>query len=203
MSSVVKVVAPEELIDIPLQIAPVNTCGHNYHAGSELQLKVTNANVIPDPDQTGLNYKWTVSGAAITADDDSILIIPQLPGAGNHVNVHVAVTNTAGVGASGTLQFTVAPIVIGIQERLGALDCNMRQYTAINRSVPLWVPVENGDPTKVRVNVEQVERIVAQAEKIVVAGQSLLSAAKVSQSVEAINLTEISQSPLRLDVVEG
>ena len=60
---------------VPLAMAPWIPA----RVTSWLQLPVTNAYIIADLPQTGLAYKWEVKGAAITVDDDSILMIPRLP----------------------------------------------------------------------------------------------------------------------------
>lgn len=201
ITAVVTVVPPYELIDVPLAIAPVDTCGHNFVTGSSQQLQVTNASIITD--QTGLAYKWQVTGAAITVDDDSVLTIPQLPGTGTKVQVKVRVTNAAGVGASGTFAFTVSDGKISLFERLRTLDCLMRQFSGINRSVRPWVPIENGDGTDHEVNVEHVEKIIAQAERVGAAARSVLSAAGAGINVHRLKQQQIERSPGWTSVVSG
>lgn len=171
ISAVVRVVRPEELIETPLKIAPVDTCAYNFLAGTALQLEVTNINVFTD--QAGLSYKWRVTGAAITVNDDPVLTIPQLPGRGARVSVNVTVTNAGGVGATGAFQFTVLDSKVTLNGRLRVLDCHLRQLASINPFVPPWVPVEEGD---IKVSVAQLTKIVAQAEKVAAAAKSALDA---------------------------
>ena len=87
--------------------------------------------------------------------------------------LNVTVRNASGVGATGLFQFTVLESKVSLHEWMRVLDCNLRQLTRINRFVPPWVPVAGGD---IKVNVEQLAKIVAQAEKVAATARSVLDA---------------------------
>jgi len=181
LTASIRVVRPENLILEPLEIVPVpggNPCAQVFVEGSSQQFEVKDLSALKD--QTGLTYKWTLTGAQAAVTTDPVLTIGHLPARGKKVTVRVLVTNGSGVGARGKYTFTVSQQATGKNELYRQLDCSLRNLRAINVNPP-WVPIEAGE---VQLTAKQLTSIRDQAERLTIAAKRVIAAVDAVQIVE-------------------
>lgn len=147
-------------IDIDRSADP---CAVALVASKEQTFVITNLNVFPD--QAGLTFAWSVTGAAPGATNAASLTIAALPAAGTTVTIKVTVTNPQGLKAAGTYTFqTIAPQT-GFQALEAELRCRVSRFKNGSLSIPPWVPIERGGETQERLMA--LERQVQAASKSV------------------------------------
>ncbi|MGZ6692875.1 MAG: hypothetical protein ACXVHQ_36390 [Solirubrobacteraceae bacterium] len=173
----VTVVSPD-LVPLPgLNIAVDRSddpCKPLFVEGAEEIFVVTNLFVFPD--QNGLSFSWSVSGATPDAPKAPSLRISTLPTAGTTVTISVAVTNAQGLHATGTLTFhTVASGFKVIDQEL---RCRLNRFKNLNLSIPEWTSTERGDIRQKRLEVldEQLQSVARAAESLKKVVQSMTAA---------------------------
>lgn len=180
VTAAIKVVRPEALPVAALQIVAIsdnNPCTQHLVEATSQDFAVKNPNVIID--QTGLTYKWTVTGANAAITDQPTLTIGSLPAAGTLVTVKVSLSNAAGIRAEGSYQFRTVELQTGFREQVRQLDCSLGRLRAINAQIPPWVPIETGE---ILLDAEQLARIESQAKSVVLAAQRVMAAAKATRA---------------------
>jgi hypothetical protein len=180
ITTAITIVRPGDLPVAPLEIVAVSDkdpCAQHLVEGTSQDFVVKNPNVLMD--QTGLAFKWTVTGATAPITNAPTLTIPSLPNAGTKVAIEVSLTNASGIHAKDTYQFTTVQLQTGLSEQIRRLDCSLRQLKAIAANIPPWVPIEEGE---ILLDVPQLGTIENQSKRVVAAAQHVVASAKAAQA---------------------
>jgi hypothetical protein len=141
----ITVVVPGTIALGPLEIdvdRSADPCAVALVAGNAQTFVVTNLNVFPD--QSGLNFAWSVTGAMPVATNTPSLTIAVLPALGTTVTMSVTVTNAQGLSAAGTYTFQTIAQPTGFQALDAELRCRLNRFRNGSLSLPPWVPIERG-----------------------------------------------------------
>ena len=181
LSTAVTVVRPEALPVAPLQILATadDPCVQHLVENSSQDFIVTNSNVIMD--QTGLTYRWTVTGANAPVTNSRTLTIPSLPAAGTSVTVKVTLRNAAGIEAHGTFSFKTVGARSGLREEIRYLNCTLQRFRAINAEVLSAAPRDGRETIVERAQLANIE---TEAARVVLAAERVVSSLKATRVQE-------------------
>jgi hypothetical protein len=164
----IRVVRPEALVLPALQIEVKigDLCQQSYVEGGSVTLVIKNLTVFSN--LMGMQFTWSVEGAAINANNTKDLVIPSLPAAGTNVTVDVVVTNVDGLRATGHLVFTTTKQLSAIGELQHSLPCTIKGILQLNANIPPWVPIEAGPLPEQQLALieQQTELLMRQASKV-------------------------------------
>ncbi|SDF63289.1 hypothetical protein [Terriglobus roseus] len=146
---------------------------------------ITNLNVFPD--QRGLKFAWSVTGATPAATNTETLTIAALPPVGTSVTIKVTVTNPQGLSAAGTYKFQTVSQPTGIKAIENELRCRLSNFRNGNLSIPPWIPIERGGEIQER--LEGLERQVQAASK------SIVVISRLIKQMQTLNAEHIDRGP--------
>jgi shikimate kinase len=153
----------------PLQIvpeAPADLCADGFVAGTKQAFSVGNLSAFPS--RAGLQLHWQVHNATGSAMANETFVIAALPAPGTRVELTVTATNSDGVTASGSLDFTVQSAKSGLAHELANLECRIRHIVdMVNRLPRLPIPENKAKREEVLVNIAvHAKDLAAQATEL-------------------------------------
>jgi hypothetical protein len=175
----ITVVAPGTITLEPLDIdvdRSVSPCAAAFVAGNAQTFVITNLNVFPD--QSGLTFNWSVTGATPDAVDTSSLTIAALPSQGTTVTINVKVTDAQGLSAAGTYTFQTIAQPTGFQALESELRCQIGRFRNGSLSIPPWVPIERAG--------EAQERLVALERQVQAAAKSVTAMSHLIKQMQEV-----------------
>ena len=140
------------VLGFPLEIdfdPSIDMCQRSFVENTTQTFRVTNLDVFPD--QSGLVFSWSVTGAVPGATNTPSLTIWDLPAAGTTVTINVTVKNDKNVQAAGTLSFQTA--ANDLAAMTAELRCRITHIVNGVLRLPPWVPIERDGTLKEQLTV--------------------------------------------------